>query len=115
MLGRYDEADRAWRVLIQRHPTMPVLRLARSFVRFLASGETAGWREEHDRLLQASPDESSLRFWTFCTPTCTGDLAGSIALYETVSEGDLQIPEPLDYLLGVIHTAVGDPARARPT
>ena len=114
MLGRYDEADRAWRELMQRNPTLPDPRMARYFVRFLATGETAGWREEHDRLLQASPGDSSLGFWTISMLMCTGDLAGSIALYETVSEGDLEIPEPLDYLLGVTHTAVGDPARARP-
>jgi tetratricopeptide (TPR) repeat protein len=114
MLGRYDEADRAWRTLMQRNPTLPGPRLARYFVRFLATGETAGWREEHDRLLQASPRDSSLGFWTLSMLMCTGDLAGSIALYETVSEGDLGIPEPPDYLLGVTHTAAGDPDRARP-
>jgi tetratricopeptide (TPR) repeat protein len=31
-----------------------------------------------------------------------------------VSEGDLSTPEPLDYLLGVTHTAAGDSDRARP-
>ena len=114
MLGRYDEADRAWRMLMQRHPTRPEPRLARYLIRFLATGETAGWRDEHDRLLEASPGDSSLGFWTISMLMCTGDLAGSIALYETVSEGDQESPEPLDYLLGVTHTALGDLDRARP-
>ena len=112
--ARYDEADRAWRMLIQRYPTKPFPRLARYFARFLASGETAGWREEHDRVLRASPGESSLGVSTYLMLRCTGDLAGQITLYESVSEGDLRIPEPLDYLLGVVHTAAGDPDRARP-
>lgn len=86
----------------------------RYFVRFLATGETAGWREEHDRLLRASPGESSLGFLTRWMLICTGDLAGQIALYEKVSGGDLLGPEPLDYLLGVTHTAAGDRDRARP-
>lgn len=87
----------------------------RYFVRFLATGETAGWREEHDRLLRASPGESSLGFLTRWMLICTGDLAGQIALYESVSEGDPHWgPEPLDYLLGVTHTAAGDRDRARP-
>jgi TolB-like protein/Flp pilus assembly protein TadD len=89
-------------------------RLARYLIRFLATGETAGWRDEHDRLLEASPGDSSLGFWTISMLMCTGDLAGSIALYETVSEGDQESPEPLDYLLGVTHTALGDLDRARP-
>ena len=45
---------------------------------------------------------------------CTGDVAGSIALYESASEGDLWTIAPLDYLLGVTHTATGHPDRARP-
>jgi tetratricopeptide (TPR) repeat protein len=112
-LGRYEEADRALRAAIERYPTRPHARLFRYFVRFLATGETAGWREEHDRLLRASPGESSLGFLTQWMLICTGDLAGQIALYESVSEGDLA-PEPLDYLLGVTHTAAGHPDRARP-
>ena len=64
--------------------------MARYFVRFLATGETAGWREEHDRLLQASPGDSSLRFWTISMLMCTGDSRVRIALYESVSEGDFE-------------------------
>ena len=112
-LGRYDEADRAWLMAIQRYPTLPNARLGRYLNRFLATGETAGWREEHDRLLRASPGESSLGGRTKWMLICTGDFAGQIALYESASEGDLA-PEPLDYLLGVMHTAAGHPDRARP-
>ncbi len=111
-LGRYDEADRAWLMAIQRYPTLPNARLGRYLNRFLATGKTAGWREEHDRLLRASPGESSLGNLTRWMLICTGDLAGQIALYESASEGDLA-SEPLDYLLGVTHTAAGDPDRAR--
>jgi TolB-like protein/Flp pilus assembly protein TadD len=110
-LGRYDEADQALQTLMQRFSSTSHLRLVRYFVRFLATGETAGWREEHDRLLRASPGDTSLGFLMLI---CTGDLAGQIALYQTVSEGDLSTPEPLDYLLGVTHTAAGHPDRARP-
>ena len=112
-LGRYDEADRAWLMAIQRYPTLPNARLGRYLNRFLATGETAGWREEHDRLLRASPGESSLGGRTKWMLICTGDRAGQIALYESASEGDLA-PESLDYLLGVTHTAAGHPDRARP-
>jgi TolB-like protein/Flp pilus assembly protein TadD len=98
-LGRYDEADQALRTLMQRFPSRSHLRLVRYFVRFLATGETAGWREEHDRLLRASPGETSLGPLAYRMLLCTGDVAGSIALYESASEGDLWTLAPLDYLL----------------
>ena len=111
-LGRYDEADRAWLMAMQRYPTLPNAPLGRYLNRFLATGETAGWREEHDRLLRARPGESSLGGRTWWMLICTGDVAGQIALYESASEGDLT--ESRDYLLGVTHTAAGHPDRARP-
>ena len=84
--------------------------MGRYFVRFLATGETAGWREEHDRLLRASPGESSLGFRTDVMLICTGDLAGQIALYESVSEGDL---EHLSH--STICSALRTPRQATPT
>ncbi len=113
-LGRYDEADRAWQKMIQRYPTELEPPLNRYFARFLATGETAGWREEHDRLLRSNPGKSSLGYPTMYMLICTGDLAGQIALYQRVSEGDLSTPEPTDYLLGVAYAAAGDSERARP-
>jgi tetratricopeptide (TPR) repeat protein len=44
---------------------------------------------------------------------CTGDLAGQIGLYESASEEDLMPAPPLDYLLGVAHTAAANLDRAR--
>jgi TolB-like protein/Flp pilus assembly protein TadD len=112
-VGRHEAADASLRKRIHRYPTRPGARMLRYYNRYLATGETAGWREEHDRLRRTS-SEPVLRSQTERVLICTGDLAALIALYESASKDELDQPAPRDYLLGVAHSAAGDPVRARP-
>ncbi len=110
-LRRYDEALRAWQSLIDLHPTLTWPLLGRYWFRFAGTGETAGWREEWDRLAPTM-DKSDRAIIAYVTYTCTGDLPGLIAWYESAAHDE--VAGSRDYTLGVAYAAVGDPARARP-
>jgi tetratricopeptide (TPR) repeat protein len=119
-LGRHDEADRAFTVFIERHPSDLELRMDRRLNHFLATGETAGWREEYDRLTTQTdprfpepfPEPSSALVLLICTE----DLANLIELHERLVDargisGIFEVPE---LVLGLAHTAAGRPEQARP-
>ena len=119
-LGRHDEADRAYTVFIERHPSDLQLRMWRRFNHFLATGETAGWQEEYDRLTTQTdprfPEPFPEPVFAHILLTCTEDLANLIELYERLVDargvpGILEVPE---LVLGLAHTAAGRPERARP-
>lgn len=119
-LGRHEEADRAIAKLIQRHPASVYARMARRENHFLATGETAGWREEYDRLTTQTdprfPEPFPEPILAHVLLTCTGDLPNLIPLYERLLDADgwegwtFEDPE---LLLGLAHTAAGSPERAR--
>jgi TolB-like protein len=108
---RYAEADREFRTLLERRPSDPFLPMVRRYVRFAASGDAAGWREEFDRLEPAlgSFDRGIVRHFLLVG---TGDVAGLVAYYERTAATDLY--QARDYTLGVGYTALGDPVRAEP-
>ena len=114
ILGRYDEADRAWRMAIQRYPTLPDAAVG-SLSRPVPGnrrdrGLARGTRSALARPARANPRWGSVRCAMLI---CTGDLAGR-SRYTKACPRVTGSPEPLDYLLGVTHTAAGDPDRARP-
>jgi len=119
-LGRHDEADRAFTVVIERHPTSLAPRMWRRFNHFLATGETAGWQEEYDRLTTQTdprfPEPFPVPDAAHVLLTCTEDLANLIELHERLVDARLQnwsfeLPE---FVLGLAHTAAGRPELARP-
>jgi TolB-like protein len=118
-LGRHDEADRAFTVFIERHPSDLDLRMWRRFNHFLATGETAGWREEYDRLTTQTdphfPEPFPEPIYAHILLTCTEDRTNLIGLHERLvgarGMGILEVPE---LVLGLAHTAAGRPERARP-
>jgi len=110
-LRRYDEALRAWQSMIDQHPTLTWPLLGRYWFRFAGTGDTAGWREESDRLAPTM-DKSDRAITAYVMYTCTGDLPGLIAWYESATPDE--VAGSRDYTLGVAYAAVGDLARARP-
>jgi tetratricopeptide (TPR) repeat protein len=92
----------------------------RRFNHFLATGETAGWQEEYDRLTTQSdprfPEPFPEPTFAHLLLTCTEDLANLIELHERLVDArsenwSFELPE---LVLGLAHTAAGRPQRARP-
>jgi TolB-like protein len=110
-LKRYDEALRAWQSMIDSHPTLTWPLVGRYWFRFAATGETAGWREDWERLAPTM-DKSDRAIISYVTYTCIGDLPGLIARYERAPPDELAGSR--DYTLGVAYAALGEMARARP-
>jgi len=109
--GRLDEAERERRNLLARYPTERWLEAARHTIRFLHSGDTAGWREAVNRIAPLT-DASMAANMTRRMLIGTGDLARLIELY--TGESAATAPCCADYTLGVTYTALGDGPRARP-
>ena len=110
-LKRYDEALQAWQSLIDKHPTLTWPLLGRYWFRFAGTGETAGWREDNQRLAPTM-DKSDRAITSYTMYTCTGDLAGLIDWYERSPPDELAGSR--DYTLGVAYAAQDDMVRARP-
>jgi TolB-like protein len=120
-LGRHDEADRAFAMLIERDPTSLYARWGRHENHFLATGETAGWREEYDRLTTQTdprfPEPFPEPILAHVLLSCTEDLASLIGLYERLLDAggwEGWTFEDPGLLLGLAHTAAGRSERARP-
>jgi tetratricopeptide (TPR) repeat protein len=119
-LGRHDEADRAYTVFIERHPSDLDLRMWRRFNHFVATGETAGWQEEYDRLTMQTDPRLSEPFpepgYAHILLTCTEDRTNLIGLHERLVDAGWEqwTSELPELVLGLDHTAAGRPERARP-
>jgi tetratricopeptide (TPR) repeat protein len=110
-LKRYDEALRAWQSMIDSHPTLTWPLLGRYWFRFAGTGETAGWREDWERLAPTM-DRSDRAIIGYVMYTCTGDLPGLVEWYQRAPADELAGSR--DYTLGVAYAALGDMTRARP-
>jgi len=119
-LGRHDEADRAYTVFIERHPSDLHLRMLRRFNHFLATGETAGWREEYDRLTMQTdprlPEPFPEPVFAHILLTCAEDRTNLTELHERLLDAGWEhwTSELPELVLGLDHTAAGRPERARP-
>jgi len=110
-LKRYADAERAWQSLIDRNPTLTWPLVGRHWLTFLATGQTAGWREEFGRLA-STMDKSDRAINAHVMLTCVGDLEGLIDWYEQKPPDELAGSR--DYTLGVAYAALGDAKSARP-
>jgi adenylate cyclase len=118
-IGRHAEADRALEAMLNRFPALNAPRLLRYFNRFLATGSTAGWRDEFERLSQPGPGTSPRGgFNHYMLLTATGDLAGQIELFEQIRAGQVEDPgvggEAMTVRLALAHLNAGQPDRAQP-
>ena len=118
-IGRHDEADRAFEAMIVRFPALAAPRLVRHLNRFLATGETAGWREEYDRLARlgdGSPSPGGMHH--FFLLMATQDIPGQIELFEQIRSGEVPDEdmggESVTLRLAMAYLVAGDPGRARP-
>jgi TolB-like protein len=109
-LGRLDEAEQDLAAFERRFPSRVEPRLARFRLRFLRTGETAGWREEYDRLAQ-SLDGLNRTYHASRVMLATGDLAG-LATFLEAAEMEDEAERP--YYLGLVYAALGQHDRARP-
>jgi len=106
--GRLDEAERERRNFFARYPTERWLEAARHTIRFLRTGDTAGWREVVDRIAPLT-DADHLANMRRRMLIGTGDLRGLIELDTGGSVGLAR-----DYSLGVTYTLLGDTSLAQP-
>ena len=118
-IGRHAEADQAFEATIDRFPALNAPRLLRYFNRFLATGETAGWRDEFERLSRPGPGTSPRGgFNHYMLLTATEDLAGQIELFEQIRAGQVEDHgvggEAMAVRLALAHLIAGQPDRARP-
>ena len=74
-LGRLEEAERERQAYAKRFPADVGPRIVKYFIRFLATGQTDGWREEYERLA-ATISEDDRTFHGERMLTGTGDLEG---------------------------------------
>ena len=119
-LGRHDEANQAFTVFIERHPSDLHLRMWRRFNHFLATGETAGWQEEYDRLTMQTdprlPEPFPEPAFAHMLLTCAEDRTNLTELHERLVDAGWEhwTSELPELVLGLDHTAAGRPERARP-
>jgi TolB-like protein/Flp pilus assembly protein TadD len=115
MARRYDEARLALEPFLaetgQEQGFELLAQHVEMLLRFLATGETTGWRERWERLApQMSPGERGIA--ASDTLLALRDLPGLIEYYERAPEDGLYFAR--DYILGVLFMATGDITRARP-
>jgi TolB-like protein/Tfp pilus assembly protein PilF len=108
--GRLEEAERERQAYAKRFPEHPGARLVKYFIRFLATGETDGWRGEYERLA-ATISEGERIFHGERMLTAIGDLKGLATLFESAPVED---PERSDLKLALVYLALGDRRRAQP-
>lgn len=111
--GHYDEAERTRQVVMARTPGLVGPRLFRFYIRYLATGEITGWREEFDRLRKMTDDGRRAPYSTGAMFTILRDYPGLIAFVESLSDEEWDSPYPREYWLGLAHTAAGATGRAR--
>jgi tetratricopeptide (TPR) repeat protein len=108
---RYAEAQRIMEPFLLRHADSPWIPNYGPWLRYLATGDTTGWREQWtQRAPRMSPMERGIQ--THFTLQALGDLPGLIEHYENAPDDGLYVAR--DYALGVLHAATGDWNRARP-
>jgi TolB-like protein len=111
--GRTQEADRILAKAVEDDPNLPAPRMARYLIRFLATGETSGWREEYERVYALGPDPQGLKnMHASVIALCTGDLQGLASIWEE-HPPEVWWTESREQLLGVTYMALGDSKRAR--
>jgi len=109
-LGRVKDAERRRLAFAERFPEDPKAKLVKYYIHFLATGETDGWREEIERLLPETSEQTRL-LNSLRMLTATGDLKGQAALFELAPAEEY--PDH-DLQLAFIYLAQGDRNRAQP-
>jgi TolB-like protein/Flp pilus assembly protein TadD len=113
-LGRYAEAERERQSFAQRFPSWrSAAELGGFRMRFLAAGDTDGWREAFERLAPGLPPY--LRAYQFThLSRATGDLAGYAAFLEEADPSEVERATDRAVELARTYAALEDLARARP-
>jgi TolB-like protein/Tfp pilus assembly protein PilF len=115
-LGRYAEAERQTRAFRQRFPTLRAnAQLAGLRMRFMLTGEIAGWRAAYERLEPDVRGPREVRYGHFrYVCLATGDLADLAAYLEVADPSEFEPPSERAVQLALTYAALGDMQRARP-
>lgn len=108
--GRLEQAETEQQALVARYPASPFPRLMKYPIRFQATGETAGWREENERL-KSLMTEIERTFLQQAQLTASGDYKGLAAFLESAAVED---PGDRDLMLATTYTLLGETRRAQP-
>jgi TolB-like protein/Tfp pilus assembly protein PilF len=113
-LGRYDEAE-ADRLDFQRQfPQHGGAALVKFWIRFLQTGETAGWREEYVRRVGLGPVSPQWFMHAVRFFSATDDMAGLARALEGPVAPDQDRDLARELTLGAVYVELGDPERAVP-
>jgi TolB-like protein/Tfp pilus assembly protein PilF len=109
-IGRLDDAERERQRLVERYPANPTTRLYGFIIRFLATGQSDGFREEFERVeaMLEGPLRTELAIGML---TIIGDLPGLATFLESATA---QGRDRARLDLATTYLALGDEARARP-
>jgi tetratricopeptide (TPR) repeat protein len=108
--GRLEDAERERQAYAERFPEDPDPRILKYFIRFLASGETGGWREEYERLAESLSEQEWRIYFGIQMLTGTGDIEGLTKVLERLP---VENPHRSDLDLALAYLALGDDRRAR--
>lgn len=111
-LGRLDEAEQERRRFLRQFPDHPGAMLVRYWIRFLQTGETAGWRDDYERLAPLLGNNNASA-QAMRVMYATNDLAALQPVLEKLDEAE---PDPSEraYDLGLLYAELGDDRLARP-
>lgn len=115
-IGRHAEAERALEALIKRAPAQPEPRFMLRMNRFLATGDTGGWKDEFLRLEPLFGELFPATGPRALMLTCLEDLHGLLELLESIdadeAEGYMGMEPRLSLALAYLLTGQAD--RAQP-
>jgi TolB-like protein len=113
--GRFEEALAMEEDFSRRFPRLsPVAELGAYRLRYVASGETAGWEEAYDRLAPRLPPTIRTYQLVRMKPA-TGDLPGLAAALEAATDpASYESLTDRALFLGLVYAAMGELPRARP-
>jgi TolB-like protein/Tfp pilus assembly protein PilF len=113
-LGRYDEAEMQRQEFVRRFPSSHFgAELAGFRLRYLATGETAGWRSAYERLAPTLDARSRTRH-LIALCLASGDLPTLAAYLETADPSAMEPVSEREVALGLTYAAIGNLQQARP-
>jgi len=109
-LGRLEEAERDRQAYAKRFPADVGPGIVKYFIRFLATGQTDGWRGGYEQIAATISEEERI-FHGERMLTGTGDLEGLAKLFE---QAPVENPDRSDLKLALVYLAQRNGRRARP-
>jgi tetratricopeptide (TPR) repeat protein len=115
-IGRHTEAERALEAIIKRAPARPEPRFMLRLNRFLATGDTGGWKDEFLRLEPLFGELFPAAGPRALMLMCTEDLHGLLELLESIDADEAEnfMGMDPDLSLALAYLLTGQADRAQP-